>query len=397
MCKKKFSMTIFVPFVFILFICFIGRASWGEEYVPNVHWVFCIDTSGSMKTKGHVDLLKEITERITHEFIDPKKNIIKIGDRITIFSFDEDVRLEATSLYQTENDLLAIKDKLKQMNERSGSLTFISEAIVQAIEMAGKYDQFFHTNALYIFTDGKSEPYSLKWPKDRILARKKQDQENFQKISLSGKEQGLNIWLGILKWEAFDDAKTFVKKMGKGGHVVDLTDFNRLSVAKALKDFSATVRTKISIPSVKDLDFGTIPYHNGDSYEKNISLAMETDNEKAHPSIVGNISFDPDNPSEIAPELPLAIKTTEDKIVLNFSLANANRLKSGKYKGKLKLSPSKIQFGALVIEPSQVDVQFKKSGFIGFYAWKVVIVGVVGLLFLIFVVNKIKRKMPIKV
>ena len=61
------------------------------------------------------------------------------------------------------------------MNKRNGNLTFISEAIVQAVEVSGKYDKFFHTNALYIFTDGKSEPYSSKWSKAKIAARKKRD------------------------------------------------------------------------------------------------------------------------------------------------------------------------------------------------------------------------------
>jgi len=350
-----------------------------------------------MKAKGRMDLLKVITERITDEFIDPKKNIIKTGDRITIFSFDEDARLEATSLYQTENDLLALKAKLKAMNKRSGNLTFISEAIVQAIDVSGKYDEFFHTNALYIFTDGKSDPYSLKWSKKKIEARKKRDKENFKKISLSGKEHGLNVWLGVLKWEAFDDAKTFVKKMGKGGHLVDLTDFNRLSVAKALRDFSDTVRINVAIPKVKDIDFGTIPYNNGEPYQKSVSYALETDSGNGPPSIVGRISFDPDNPSEIAREIPLAIRTTADKMVVNFNLPNTNRLKSGNYKGKLTFTPAKSQFGALIIEPAHVNVQFKKSGFIGFYAWKAIIGGVVGLLFLFFIISKIKKRMPIKI
>ena len=112
--------------------------------------------------------------------------------------------------------------------------------------------------------------------------------------------------------------------MGKGGHLVDLTDFNRLSMAKALKDFSNTVRTSVYIPKMKDIDFGTIPYNNGDTYEKNVSYALETDNGNGPPSIVGQILFNPDNPSEIARELPLAIKTTADKMVINLTRTMKN-------------------------------------------------------------------------
>jgi hypothetical protein len=266
------------------------------------------------------------------------------------------------------------------------------------MEITNKYSKFFHTNALYVFTDGKSEPYSLKWSKEKIQARKKRDLANFNKISLSGKEHGLNVWLGVLKWEAFEDAKKLVKNMGRGGHFVDLTDFNRLSVAKALRDFSETVRINVQIPKARDLDFGTIPYSNSDfTYSKNITLAMQTEKGNSRPAITGLIKLDPENPSEIHRELPLQVKTTEDKIFLNFNIGDVDKLKPGTYTGKLNLLPSKRHFGALVIEPPQLNVEFKKSGFVGFYAWKALLVGVAGLFLIFYVTNKVKRKMPIKV
>ncbi len=398
MCEKRNSLKILVYIASIVLICFFGTNAWSNNYMPNVHWVFCVDTSGSMKKKGQLDLLKEITDRITKEFIDSKQKILRIGDRVTLFSFDQDVRLEATSLYQTEDDLVVIKNKLKKMNKRRGSLTFISEAIVQAMEITNKYSKFFHTNALYVFTDGKSEPYSVKWSKEKIKARKKRDLDNFNKISLSGKEHGMNVWLGVLKWEAFEDAKKFVSNMGRGGHFVDLTDFNRLSVAKALRDFSETVRINVQIPNAKDLDFGTIPYSNSDfSYRKNITLTMKTEKGKTRPAIRGHITLDPQNPSDITRKLPLQIKTTEDKLFLNFNISNVDKLKPGTYTGKLNLLPSQKHFGTLVIEPSQLKVEFKKSGFVGFYAWKALLAGIAGLALLLYVTNKVKRKMPIKV
>lgn len=368
-----------------------------SEYLPNVHWVFCIDTSGSMKMKGHMDLLKLITEKITNEFLDGKKNIINTGDRITIFSFDEQVRLEATSLYQTENDLLSIKKELKELNKRHGNLTFISEAIVQSIDVVDKYKQFFHTNALYVFTDGKSEPYSPKWSKQKITATKKRDTENFQKISLAGKDSGLNVWLGVLKWEAFDDAKALVNRMGKGGHLVDLTNFNRLSLEKALIDFAGTVRSEVKIVDAKSLNLGTIPYKNSGSYQKNISFSIQTDNIHKLPPLTAAINFDPENPSEIKAKDIFEIKTTVDKILLSFNLADSNKIHSGTYKGKLKLIPTQPNYGALVIQPSQLDVKFYKSSITAFYFWRVAIFVLPGVLFFTYLLNKIKRKLPIKI
>jgi hypothetical protein len=397
MYEKKHALPILMFTVYTFFFCFFVNDCWSRDYAPDVHWAFCIDTSGSMKTKGHMDLLKLITEKISNEFVDSGKSIIKAGDRITIFSFDEEVRLEATSLYQTENDLRPIRDKLRQINKRNGSLTFTSEAMVQAIDFMKKYSQFFHTNALYVFTDGKSEPYSPKWSNEKIEASKKRNRENFKKISLSGQDHEMNIWVGVLKWEAFNDAKSFVNKMGKGGHLVDLTDFNRLPLEKALENFAKTVRSRIKIPDVKEIDFGTVPYKSSLPYQKNVTFSMQTDKTNESPSIIGRIHFDPDNPAEIGQEYPLGIKTTEDKMVLNFNIAQSNALKPGIYRGKLKLYPSQTHFGALLIEPSKLNVEFRKAGFLSFYFWRALIVCVMSVMVLFYLMSKIKRKMPIRI
>lgn len=397
MCKRNYIMTAFVFATCILFFFFTSKTCWPKTYSPNVHWTFCIDTSGSMKKKGHMDLLKLITEKITNEFLSTKKNIIKPGDRISIFSFDQDVRLEVTSLYQTESDIHPIKDRLKKMNNRNGSLTFISEAIVQAINFAIKYNQFFDTNAVYVFTDGRSEPYSPKWPPGKIAIRKKQDMDNFKKISLSGKDQRLNVWVGVLRWEAIGDAKSLVRSLGKGGHLVDLTDFNRLSLERALKNFAQTVRSKITLAEIEDMDFGTVPYRNSSTYQKTISVGIQTDKIYKPPSIVGRISFDPDNPSTLPQDYPLEIKASNDKMVLNFHTGNLDGLKAGTYRGKLGLFPSEHDYGALVIEPSQLNIMFKKAGFLSFYAWRFFIVFVIGFFGLCYLISKVRKKMPIRI
>ncbi len=349
-----------------------------------------------MKTKGHADLLKTITGKITKEFTSTKNKMLKPGDRITIMSFDEDVRLEATALYQTENDLIAVREKLAKMNNRSGSLTFVSEAIVRAIDIIDKYDEFFYTNALYVFTDGKSDPYSLKWSKKKVDTRKKRDLENFNRISLVGKDNGTNVWVGVLKWEAFNDAKSLVKRIGNGGHMVDLTDFARLSLSKALSDFAHTVRSSVKLSDLKEIDFGAIPYKSNSPYKKKITLDIQTEKNIEAPQIVGRINFDPDNPSEISREFPLKIKTTDEKMVLNFEIPESDRFSPGIYKGKLKLFPSENHFGAMEIEPSQFDITFKKAGYISHYLWRVMLVSVISLLLLSCLIVKIRKRMPIK-
>ena len=395
--SKKFIISICALIIFTFFFSINGRDCLGGSYSPNVHWVFCVDTSGSMKKKGHLDLLKLITDKITNEFLNTRKNIIRAGDRISIFSFDDGARLEATALYQTESDILAIRDKLKQMNKRSGNLTFISDAIVKASDFTRQYSNFFHTNALYVFTDGKSDPYSKKWPAKKRELRKKKDMENFQKISQLGRFDELNVWLGVLRWEAFNDAKSLVTKMGKGGHLVDLTDFNRLSLEKALANFAETVRATVKFPYTKAIDLGTIPYKQTNPYETNISLKMQTQKMDQPPLIAGRISFDPDNPSEIKQDTPVEIKTAEDKMVLNFEIPETGKMKPGKYRAKLNVFPDHIQFGALVIEPSQFDVTFTKSGYLSFYVWRVIAGFLISFSLIVYFANKVRKRMPIKV
>jgi len=52
MCEKRYSLKVFVYIVTIVLICFFGKEAWSNNYLPNVHWVFVVDTSGSMKKKG---------------------------------------------------------------------------------------------------------------------------------------------------------------------------------------------------------------------------------------------------------------------------------------------------------------------------------------------------------
>jgi hypothetical protein len=248
-----------------------------------------------------------------------------------------------------------------------------------------------------VFTDGKSEPYSPKWPKARIEARKQQDAQNFEKISLQGQEQGLNVWVGVLKWEAYEDAESLVGRMGKSGHLVDLTDLNRLPVEKALHDFAQSVRTKVRLANAEEIDFGTVPYKGDLPYQKRIAVDIQTDSLVKSPNLVGRIQFRPDNPSELLNGHPVEIKTTKDKLVLDFELTGFGNLKPGTYKGKLQLAPSRLHFGTLEIEPSELDIQFKKAGLISFYAWRTIVGCGLGLALLFYLAPRVRRKMPLKV
>ena len=82
MYPKKYSLAIFLAGVFTFASISMAAEYRSQDYSPNVHWVFCIDTGGSMKAKGSMDLLKLITEKITSDFTDIDEKIVKVGDRV---------------------------------------------------------------------------------------------------------------------------------------------------------------------------------------------------------------------------------------------------------------------------------------------------------------------------
>ncbi len=66
--QKKIQNDSFCAHHFHLFLLLRWQRWLEQNYSSNVHWVFCIDTIGSMKTKGHMDLLRSITEKIGEKY-----------------------------------------------------------------------------------------------------------------------------------------------------------------------------------------------------------------------------------------------------------------------------------------------------------------------------------------
>jgi len=185
--------------------------------------------------------------------------------------------------------------------------------------------------------------------------------------------------------------------MGKAGHLVNLTDFNRLPLEKALANFAESVRSTVNLSQLASIDFGTIPHKVTGQYQRSISFDIKTEKTDEPPSIMGRVDFDPDNPSEIAQKHLVQVKASTDKMVLTFELAESNDLEPGDYTGKLELLPSPAQFGTVDIHPAQFDVRFKKSGYLAFYFWRGFLPIATMLIVVAFFLAKIKKRMPIKV
>ena len=108
-------------------------------------------------------------------------------------------------------------------------------------------------------------------------------------------------------------------------------------------------------------------------------------------------SFDPENPTGIDNNSSVEVRNSANKIVLSFNVTECNILKPGTYRGTLKLFPSFEKFGALIIEPSQFQMELRKTGFLRTYLWKILLGSIILFIVLLYLSNKIRRRLPIKV
>ncbi len=71
------------------------------QTVPKVgiDWILVVDTSASMRGVGGTKNIFEQVKNSTTEFV----NTARLGDTVTIYSFDKDVTLNTTSIPITSN------------------------------------------------------------------------------------------------------------------------------------------------------------------------------------------------------------------------------------------------------------------------------------------------------
>lgn len=138
-----------VPAAVLLLIAVAARA----QPRGAVDWVFLIDTSKSMRGIGGKNIFPDVKASIA-SFVRETSD----GDSVTIFTFDSDVRLHASTEIRgaARDDLVSIVDAL----EANGNRTHLGLAIQRGLERASTQragGDKTRVQSVVLFTDGKED------------------------------------------------------------------------------------------------------------------------------------------------------------------------------------------------------------------------------------------------
>lgn len=138
-----------VPAAVLFFIVVAARA----QPRGAIDWVFLIDTSKSMRGIGGKNIFPDVKASID-SFVREASD----GDSVTIFTFDSDVRLHASTEIRgsARDDLVSIVDAL----EADGKRTHLGLAIQKGLDRASKLragGDKTRVQSVVLFTDGKED------------------------------------------------------------------------------------------------------------------------------------------------------------------------------------------------------------------------------------------------
>ncbi|MEH2417840.1 vWA domain-containing protein [Nostoc sp.] len=120
----------------------------------GIDWILVVDTSASMRGVGGTKNIFEPVKNSVNEFI----NEARLGDTVTIYSFDQDVTLNANDVSITSN---ADRGKLKQiisLLQAEGMRTHTGKAVEKALQHSAllnkRADALGRTVSIVFLTDG---------------------------------------------------------------------------------------------------------------------------------------------------------------------------------------------------------------------------------------------------
>ncbi|MEH1903764.1 MAG: vWA domain-containing protein [Nostoc sp.] len=120
----------------------------------GIDWILVVDTSASMRCVGGTKNIFEPVKNSVTEFV----NTARLGDTVTIYSFDQDVTLNANDISITSN---ADRGKLKQIIsslQAQGMRTHTGKAVQKALQHSAllnkRADALGRTVSIVFLTDG---------------------------------------------------------------------------------------------------------------------------------------------------------------------------------------------------------------------------------------------------
>jgi hypothetical protein len=186
--------------IFVLAIMLFSHIDSAFSRAPKggIDWIVVVDTSASMRGAGGTKDIFDLVKKSITEFV----NTARLGDTVTIYSFDSDVNLQAEEIAIASNP---DRGKLKQIINNlkaDGVRTHTGKAVQQALQTSARLNQRSdagdRTVSVVFLTDGLEDvqgiPNPVPIPQSTQLLRQQQCKPYvfFVSLGLQEHEKQLN-------------------------------------------------------------------------------------------------------------------------------------------------------------------------------------------------------------
>lgn len=192
--KKWLNFLPLSQSIFLLLVMSISQSSnaLAQTTKGGIDWIIVVDTSASMRGAGGTkNIFTQVKNSIT-EFV----NTARLGDTVTIYSFDSDVTLQAQEITIASNPERGRLKKIINDLKADGVRTHTGKAVQQALKTSARLNQRAdaanRTVSIVFLTDGLEDvqgiPHPIPIPQSNQLLREQQCKPYVFFVSLGQKE-----------------------------------------------------------------------------------------------------------------------------------------------------------------------------------------------------------------
>jgi len=322
----------------------------------GIDWILVVDTSASMRGVGGTKNIFEPVKNSTTEFV----NTARLGDTVTIYSFDKDVTLNADDIKITSNlDRGKLKEIISSL-QAEGVRTHTGKAVQKALEHSAllnkRADALGRTVSIVFLTDGLEDvrgiPNPISIPSNTQLLPDQQCKPYIFFVSLGLKEHEKQL----------NDFASNPALCGKGKVLRDPGGVKLNKLAENIRPVLITPKLDVNLPTAnlqpvspgtttEPLNINGISNING-----KVSLQLED------PQKSGIRLIPPDRPIELVAnqttaipvrlEIPAEAKGGASSLRLVLAIADQAIAPITidlpiTIKSKLQIQPTKIDFGSI--------------------------------------------------
>lgn len=309
----KRLITIILSIVFII----ASFSTTIAQDTDSMSVIYLLDVSGSMNEEGLFDNIKQRLKTLISER--------KVGDRVIIGVFSDDVRWPVQYDISDDEDINEIKEVIDDLKAK-GNWTWLSEAFKQTKEKADDIRKRFPKKSLmlYILTDCINDP----------PPRIKRIEPTMSFIEVLRKY-----------FEGFSAEDTFIYLLSYGPLSPPLRDSIRVITDPIVPRTPTIPKIKLSFT-----EFDSIEVELSKEETTQIDIGEITIEEFQDVSPIVNIELSPPESCQVKPTIIEADKKGQ---IEKISITIPSNLEPGNYKKKIKLSSEEA-----IVEPPQLTFSF---------------------------------------